>query len=94
MTHDMMTGLCQSIPAIGHMPETRVFDAETLAKRWATASGGERAAIAFVLNVYNNDWRMWQEEYGIPPFTIEDFARLDDGNRAAIATWFARPFFP
>jgi hypothetical protein len=91
---ERMVALCQSIPALAGMPECATWDSLRLARRWGTASSGERACIQFVLNVWDRHWKDWHEAHGIPPFTIQDFAALDDDNCAAIAKWFAKPFWP
>ena len=90
-----MEELCHSLPCLRSMPSAWLpWDANVLAERWGTASSGEKAGIQFVLNVWNHHWRDWQDEFGIPPFTVQDFARLDEDSAAAVAAWFAAPFWP
>jgi hypothetical protein len=92
--YDRMLALCQSIPCLAMMPECAVWDPELLIARWPTASSGERACIQFVLNVWSDDHRSWEEEYGIPPFTLREFSHLSTDNQAAVAAWFDNPFWP
>lgn len=88
-----MEALCESIHSLRRMQGTKPWSPMLLAEKYAAASGGERACIAFVLYVWNtnpNEWAPWN----IPPFSLADFAILDDDNRAAVAAWFAEPFWP
>jgi hypothetical protein len=92
-----MEALCMSIPCLSHMSEAVPWNPMLLARRWHTASGGEQAAIKFVIGVWDNyadHTDAWRQEWGFFPFTLSDFARLDVHNRQAIAAWYAEPFWP
>jgi hypothetical protein len=92
-----MEALCMSIPCLSGIPEAVRWDPLRLAQRWSTASGGEQAAIQFVISVWDSDahhTEVWRQEWGVLPFTLSDFARMDTHNRAAIAAWHAAPFWP
>lgn len=83
-----LSELCATFPALRGMEGTAPWDADRLATRWHTASGGERAAICFVLNVWNHHAR-WH----CGPFTMNDFSRLDEDNRAAFVAWAREPWW-
>lgn len=86
-----MTSLARSIPALVNMPGIDPWQPLLLEARWGTASGGERAAIQFVLSVFDPQ----REQYWrVPPFSLDDFSRLDEINQRAIAQWFTEPFWP
>ena len=92
-----MDALCRSIPCLSRLSEAVPWDPLLLAHRWHTASSGEQAAIQFVVSVWDNNTdqtEAWRLAWGFSPFTLSDFARLDDDNQAAIAAWYADPFWP
>jgi hypothetical protein len=92
-----MEALCLSIPCLSRLSETLPWNPLLLAQRWHTASGGEQAAIQFVISVWNNSadhTESWRQKWGFFPFTLSDFAQLDNKNQAAVAAWFAAPFWP
>lgn len=85
-----MERLCAAIPCLAHMAGAVPWDPLLLAWRWGTASSGERAAIQFALSVWDPEW----SPCAVPPFTLADFAHLDEPGQAAVAAWFAEPFWP
>lgn len=90
---ERMSALCEAFNCLQGRPGVRPWDPALLAEQYGTCSGGERACIAFVLYVWNTSHYEWQT-WAIPPFTLTDFARMDDHNQRAVAAWFAEPFWP
>ncbi len=90
--------LCSMFPCLRHMPGTDPWNPLTLAAQWNMASSGERAAIQFVISVWDPcglyDTSMWASEWSFPPFTLAHFSALDEDNRKAVLAWFAAPFWP
>lgn len=88
-----METLCTAIPCLAGKPGTKPWEPLTLADWYGYASSGERAAIAFVLYVWNDnvaEWRAWK----LPPFDIDAFRHMDAPTQAVVAKWFANPFNP
>lgn len=88
--------LCKAMPALRPVPGAVPWNPILLAEQWRTSPAPERALISFVLSVWDSstNYLNWVRRWGVEPFTLGDFARLDEPNQKAVAAWFAAPFWP
>jgi hypothetical protein len=86
----MMTELCSTFHVLEGMPGVSPWDPDLLDQNARGRSPAEKAAIAFVLKVWNGDhkWRVGRFD------AVSSMAQWDLKNRAAFEAWVRFPWWP